>query len=116
MAEGRIEGVVLDARGRPLADCPVLLTGASPDHRDLAALTADDGTFSFLELEPGRYEVLAQSEGEREQSEQAPGDGTEAPALSRAVERFRPTLIIEEADAAAAVEIWPFDHRQPSAG
>ena len=63
MAEGRIEGVVLDARGRPLADCSVLLTGASPDHRDLAALTAGDGSFSFLELEPGRYEVLAQSEG-----------------------------------------------------
>lgn len=63
MTQGRIEGVVLDTHGQPVADCTVMLTGASPDHQDLAALTADDGTFNFIDLGPGRYEVLARSEG-----------------------------------------------------
>lgn len=62
MSRGRIEGLVLDRRGRPVAGCTVMLTGASPDHPDIAALTGDDGAFSFLDLEPGSYEVLARAE------------------------------------------------------
>ena len=57
--------MVLDQQDRPVAGCAVLLTGASPDHPDVAALTADDGTFSFLDLEPGHYEVLARAEDGR---------------------------------------------------
>lgn len=56
---GDIRGRVRDPDGRPVADCALLLGGDSPEHRDLAALTDDAGEFSFLDLTPGSYTVLA---------------------------------------------------------
>lgn len=57
---GRIAGRVLDARGQPVGGATVLIA-RGPAHPDIAALTGQAGTYSFTDLQPGRYEVLAGS-------------------------------------------------------
>lgn len=59
--ESRIDGHVTDASGQPVAECVALLTGSSPQHRDIAALTDLDGRFRFDDLPPGHYEVMVRS-------------------------------------------------------
>lgn len=74
---GEIRGTVLDAAGRGLADCAVMLGGGAPPHPDVAALTGETGEFSFLDLTPGRYEVIVrcgEAAPERRQVEVAAGE------------------------------------------
>jgi hypothetical protein len=56
-------GRVTLVTGPPVADAVVLITGESPTHRDIAALTSDSGAYQFEELAPGRYTVMVNAEG-----------------------------------------------------
>jgi hypothetical protein len=41
-----------------------MITGASPPHPDIAAVTGADGRFRFSRLTAGRYELLVQASGD----------------------------------------------------
>jgi iron complex outermembrane receptor protein len=58
-----IAGVVTDDVGEPLPWAIVSLGGASPQHRDIGAVTDDEGRYRFDRLEPGVYTVLVNAEG-----------------------------------------------------
>jgi hypothetical protein len=55
---GKILGKVTDAAGRPVSGLAVYVV-SGPAHADIAAMTADDGTFSLGALAPGSYVVSA---------------------------------------------------------
>lgn len=61
--EAAIAGVVVDEDGAPLPWAVVSLGGASPEHRDIGAVTDDEGRYRFGRLEPGVYTVLVNAEG-----------------------------------------------------
>jgi hypothetical protein len=56
-------GRVTDENGVPVVGAAVVITGDSPRHRDIAALTDRDGRFRFAGLEHGSYEFLVNAEG-----------------------------------------------------
>lgn len=62
-APGEIAGRVLGPGGRPVAEAAVMITASPGPHPDIAALTRDDGTFSFRGLVPGEYTLLANAPG-----------------------------------------------------
>ena len=55
---GVIEGRVTDAHGAGIEEAAVMITGDSPAHSDIAALTDTTGSFAFTSLIPGAYTVL----------------------------------------------------------
>ncbi len=61
--EAAIAGVVVDDHGAPLPWVTVSLGGASPEHRDIGAVTDGEGRYRFGRLEPGVYTVLVNAEG-----------------------------------------------------
>ncbi|MGH7502582.1 MAG: carboxypeptidase-like regulatory domain-containing protein [Longimicrobiales bacterium] len=61
---GAIEGTVVSETGGPVEDARVLITGASPSHHDIAALTDARGRFRFDDLTPGHYGLRALSEAD----------------------------------------------------
>jgi iron complex outermembrane receptor protein len=61
--EAAIAGVITDDAGTPLPWSIVSLGGASPQHRDIGAVTDDEGRFRFDRLAPGVYTVLVNAEG-----------------------------------------------------
>lgn len=56
-------GRVTDESGVPIGGATVMVTGDSPQHRDIAALTDRDGRFRFAGLEPGTYTFLVNAPG-----------------------------------------------------
>ena len=60
---GRLSGHVITAEGQAVPDAAVMLTGKSPPHKDIAALTDAHGRFEFDDLLPGLYTVLVNAEG-----------------------------------------------------
>jgi hypothetical protein len=70
MNTGQITGRVTAAAGHPIADAVVLITGDSPSHRDLAALTDPQGGYRFDGLSPGLYTLLVNAEGRAQQTGQ----------------------------------------------
>jgi hypothetical protein len=60
MITGNLRGIVITVERRPVSEAIVMLT-SGPKHHDIAALTADDGSFEMIGLEPGIYRVLARS-------------------------------------------------------
>ncbi len=58
-----IRGRVLLSDGTPVADVPVLIISGPTPLPDIAALTADDGSFRFDDLDPGSYGLLVNAEG-----------------------------------------------------
>jgi hypothetical protein len=62
MDTGSISGTV-SVDGQPVADAVVMITGASPTHHDLAALTGSDGRYRLEDLTPGNYTILVNVEG-----------------------------------------------------
>ena len=56
---GAIQGRVVDGQGRPIAEAVVMIVGDSPTHPDIAALTNDKGEYSYIDLLPGTYTLLA---------------------------------------------------------
>ena len=59
---GAIAGQVTTTRGEPIVDAVVMITSSSPDHKDIAALTSEQGKYRFDDLIPGNYTVLANTE------------------------------------------------------
>jgi hypothetical protein len=62
-ANGKIIGVVVNASENPVLEAAVMISGASPDHNDIAAVTLSDGFFQFNELQKGRYTITVNAEG-----------------------------------------------------
>lgn len=60
---GQLAGRVMTADGAAVRDAAVMLTGESPPHKDIAALTDTHGRFQFDDLVPGTYTVLVNAEG-----------------------------------------------------
>jgi len=58
---GSVKGIVRSASGEPAASVAVMLSGSHPTP-DIAALTGDDGSFRFDDLDPGVYTVIARAE------------------------------------------------------
>ena len=57
-----IEGTVLDAAGKPVAQARVSFTSAPGPVPDVAALTGADGSFILNAPHPGAYEIGASSD------------------------------------------------------
>lgn len=60
-----LQGVITDAADHPVAGARVALAAGPVALPDIAALTGDDGSFSFGLPQPGRYEVVAHGEAGR---------------------------------------------------
>ena len=71
MERGTITGRVTTGRGEPVAEAVAMITGGSPSHRDIAALTNAQGEFKFDELIPGTYIILVNVVGHPAQSKTA---------------------------------------------
>ena len=59
---GAITGLVTTVQGEPVADAAVMITGDSPSHKDIAALTNDHGEYRFDDLIPGDYTIMINAE------------------------------------------------------
>lgn len=59
---GTIHGQVLGPGHVPVSDATVAISGG-PMHRDIAALTGDDGEFHLADMLPGEYAVTAHKPG-----------------------------------------------------
>jgi protocatechuate 3,4-dioxygenase beta subunit len=57
-----IEGAVLDAAGKPVAQARVYFSAAPGSVPDIAALTGADGRFRLGAARPGIYQVSASSD------------------------------------------------------
>ena len=62
-SEGTIAGRVTTSKGAPVADAAVMITGDSPGHRDIAALTNAQGEYRLGSLVPGRYTLIVNAAG-----------------------------------------------------
>src|SRR5262245_4285628 len=62
-ATASIAGTVTDRRGNPVAGAAVMITGDSPSHRDVAAVTDGQGRYRFAGLTPGHYTLLVNAAG-----------------------------------------------------
>jgi len=60
--KGSITGRVTTSQGEPVANATVLITGASPSHKDIAALTNEQGEYNFDDLIPGDYTIMVNAE------------------------------------------------------
>jgi len=63
MENGSVTGHVRSTDGTPVAEANVLITGRSPTHRDLAAVTDDCGCYTLDDLVPGIYDITVYAEG-----------------------------------------------------
>jgi|GEM_PF-1229837 len=61
--EASIAGQVRTAGGAPIADAVVMITGSSPPHPDIAALTDEQGRYRFDGLIAGRYTLQVNATG-----------------------------------------------------
>ena len=62
-SKGSIEGRVTTTDNKAVEDAYVTISGQSPEHHDIAAVTNDNGEYVLDDLSPGNYEVLANAEG-----------------------------------------------------
>jgi len=60
--KGAIEGRVTTPQGKPVTNATVLITGDSPSHKDIAALTNEQGEYNFDDLIPGDYTIMVNAE------------------------------------------------------
>jgi len=65
-----IAGIVTDSTGNPVAWAPVLITGTSPTHQDIAATTNNQGQYRFDGLKPGKYTLMVNASGHAAQNGQ----------------------------------------------
>jgi hypothetical protein len=59
--QGSLQGIVRSTSGESAAAVVVMLSGSHPTP-DIAALTGDDGSFRFDDLDAGEYIVIARAE------------------------------------------------------
>ncbi|MGW8318973.1 MAG: carboxypeptidase-like regulatory domain-containing protein [Candidatus Promineifilaceae bacterium] len=67
---GAIAGTVNGPSQEPLAGAVVMISGDSPAHLDIAALTDAAGRYRFDNLQPGLYNLLVNAADYRSQSGQ----------------------------------------------
>jgi hypothetical protein len=60
--KGAIAGHVTTKQSKPVVGAVVMITGESPEHNDIAALTNDKGEYRLNNLAPGDYSVLVTTE------------------------------------------------------
>ena len=60
--KGAIAGQVTTVQGEPVVDASVMITGDSPAHEDIAALTNEQGEYRFGNLVPGDYAIMVNAE------------------------------------------------------
>lgn len=60
--KGAIAGQVTTIQGEPVVDASVMITGDSPAHEDIAALTNERGEYGFDNLVPGDYTIMVNAE------------------------------------------------------
>jgi hypothetical protein len=67
---GSIEGTAVDEQRRPLAEVIIGITAttSSEPYPEIAPITNEKGEFSYPELAPGQYTLLAAREGYRNQT------------------------------------------------
>lgn len=63
MDKGAITGKVTNGHGKSVEDAIVLIIGNSPSHKDIAALTNEQGVYKFCDLIPGDYNIMVNAEG-----------------------------------------------------
>ena len=63
ISKGGIEGRVTTTDNKAVQDAYVMISGESPEHHDIAAVTNDNGEYVLDDLPPGNYKVLANAEG-----------------------------------------------------
>jgi iron complex outermembrane receptor protein len=85
--EAAIAGVVTDDAGTPLPWAVISLGGASPQHRDIGAVTDDEGHYRFDRLTPGVYTVLVNAEGHPLQQKQVTAEPEHLARLDFELER-----------------------------
>ena len=68
--QAAISGVVTDPQGQPVPQAAVLVTGDSPSHNDIAALTNAQGRYRFDGLVPGTYTLMVNAAGHAAQTQQ----------------------------------------------
>ncbi len=68
--KGAIEGRVTTPQGEPVANATVMITGDSPSHKDIAALTNEEGEYKFDDLIPGDYTIMVNAEVRGTQTQQ----------------------------------------------
>ena len=56
--KGRLAGRVITTQGESVTDATVLITGDSPPHKDIGALTNEQGEYRFGDLVPGDYTIM----------------------------------------------------------
>jgi len=61
-AHGRVQGLIRDAGGSPVAGAQVV-AHSSPENTDRALLSAADGSFTMEDLNPGHYQFKATKRG-----------------------------------------------------
>jgi hypothetical protein len=62
-SKGAIVGCVTTKQGEPVIDANVMITGNSPIHKDIAAVTNNIGEYRFDDLLAGDYTILVNAEG-----------------------------------------------------
>lgn len=67
---GAIAGRVTSPQGDPVANATVMITGDSPSHKDIAALTSEHGEYRFDDLIPGDYTIMVNEEVHGTQTKQ----------------------------------------------
>lgn len=74
--KGAITGLAITKQGIPIAGAGVVIVGESPEHRDIGALTNNEGRYRFDNLLPGNYSILVISEeyGKQTKSVQVTAD------------------------------------------
>ncbi len=60
--KGAIAGQVMTVQGEPVADAAVMITDDSPSHKDISALTNEQGKYRFDDLIPGDYTIMVNAE------------------------------------------------------
>jgi protocatechuate 3,4-dioxygenase beta subunit len=62
MLSGFLRGRVTDMRMKPISEATILIT-EGPEHKDIASMTDRNGRYSFYDLTPGQYKLMANAEG-----------------------------------------------------
>jgi protocatechuate 3,4-dioxygenase beta subunit len=88
MNTGEISGKVTDAEGRPVSGAVVLITGDSPSHLDIAALSDSAGRYRFDGLTPGRYTLLVNAQGSRSLTRQVSVSTNQVAELNFSFEEY----------------------------
>ena len=70
-SKGTIYGKVVNPKNEPIFDAVVMISDDSPAHKDIAALTNEQGEYSLDIMKPGNYKITVNATGFATQIKQA---------------------------------------------